>query len=142
MSLHQELSVLEVRTSGKGFFEINRKLQDWLEEFGADEGLLTIFIRHTSASLTIQENADPTVELDLMDALDRLAPHRTDYRHSSEGPDDMPSHIKGLLTQTQVAVPVQNGRMLFGTWQGLFVIEHRTAPHTRKIALHYLGTTL
>ena len=139
MELSQHLHSLEVQTTGKGFWEINRALMDWLHEIRADDGLLTLFIRHTSASLTIQENADPTVEQDLMDALDRLAPQRPDYRHSSEGPDDMPSHIKGLLTQTQLAIPVINGQMNLGTWQGLFVIEHRDKPNTRKLSLHYLG---
>ncbi len=141
MPLSQSLHSLDVHTTGKGLFEINQPLQGWLDLVRAKEGLLTLFIRHTSASLTVQENADPTVALDLVDALDGLAPERTDYRHSSEGPDDMPSHIKSMVTQTQLAVPVQDGRMVLGTWQGVFVIEHRTRPHKRKIALHYLGNT-
>ncbi len=141
MSLSQNLHTLDVRTTGKGFFEINHELQSWLDLVHAKDGLLTLFIRHTSASLTIQENADPTVALDLADVLDGIAPERSDYRHSSEGPDDMPSHIKSMVTQTQLAVPVQDGRMVLGTWQGVFVIEHRTQPHTRHIVLHYLGNS-
>ena len=140
MGLRQNLHTIEVATTGKGFFEINRQLVRWLEDISAHDGLLTLFIRHTSASLTIQENADPTVALDLMDALNGLAPQRSDYRHANEGPDDMPSHIKGLLTQTQLAIPVIQGQMVLGTWQGVFVIEHRTSPHNRKLALHYSGS--
>lgn len=139
MELSQNLHTLDVQTTGKGFFEINRQLAHWLEEISAQDGLLTLFIRHTSASLIIQENADPTVEHDLMDSLEGLAPQRSDYRHSSEGPDDMPSHIKSMLTQTSLAIPVNDGRLVLGTWQGVFVIEHRARPHTRHIALHYLG---
>ena len=139
MELGQHLHMLEVQTTGKGFFEINGQLAHWLEQLSAQNGLLTLFIRHTSASLSIQENADPTVALDLIDSLDGLAPQRPDYRHSNEGPDDMPSHIKSMLTQTSVAIPVIAGQLVLGTWQGVFVLEHRTQPHTRKVALHYLG---
>ncbi len=142
MALSQNLHTLDVHTDGKGLFEINQQLQSWLDLIYAKDGLLTMFIRHTSASLTVQENADPTVALDLVDALEGLAPERPDYRHCSEGPDDMPSHIKSMITQTQLAVPVQSGRMVLGTWQGVFVIEHRMRPHTRKVALHYLGDSI
>ncbi len=142
MPLSQNLHTINVPTTGKGLFEINLQLQSWLDRIQAKDGLLTIFIRHTSASLTVQENADPTVALDLVDALDGLAPERTDYRHCSEGPDDMPSHIKSMVTQTQLAVPVQEGQMALGTWQGVFVIEHRAMPHTREVALHYLGSSI
>ena len=142
MTLSQNLHTLDVRTDGKGLFEINRQLQSWLDLIHAKDGLLTLFIRHTSASLTVQENADPTVALDLVDALEGLAPERPDYRHCSEGPDDMPSHIKSMVTQTQLAVPVQGGQMVLGTWQGVFVIEHRVRPNTRKVALHYLGNSI
>ena len=139
MDLGQHLHTLGVQTTGKGFFEINRQLAHWLDEISAQDGLLTLFIRHTSASLVVQENADPTVQLDLADSLEGLAPQRSDYRHSSEGPDDMPSHIKSMLTQSNLAIPVNDGRLQLGTWQGVFVIEHRTRPHTRQVALHYLG---
>ncbi len=139
MTLRQNLHTLQVPTTGKGFFELNRQLGKWLDEVSAQDGLLTLLIRHTSAALTVQENADPTVMLDRADALHCFAPPRPDYRHASEGPDDMPSHIKSMLTQTQLAIPVKNGKMALGTWQGVFVIEHRTHPHTRQVALHYLG---
>lgn len=139
MMLRQDLHTLQVHTTGKGFFEINQPLANWLDEVKARDGLLTLFIRHTSASLIIQENADPTVLLDLAEALEAFAPQSPDYRHSSEGPDDMPSHIKGMLTQTSLAIPVQNGKMVLGTWQGVFVLENRAHAHARQIALHYLG---
>jgi secondary thiamine-phosphate synthase enzyme len=99
-----------------------------------------VFIRHTSASLTVQENADPDVLHDLERALDRLAPEHGPYRHRSEGPDDMPAHIKTMLTATSLAVPVCDGRLLLGTWQGLYVAEHRARPHRRDLVLHYIGT--
>jgi secondary thiamine-phosphate synthase enzyme len=140
MGRRQDLHRLNVQTSGKGFTEITGQLSYWLDNMQAQDGLLTLFIRHTSASLTIQENADHTVLIDLADSLEGLAPQRPDYRHSSEGPDDMPSHIKSLLTQTSLSIPVQEGQMVLGTWQGVFIIEHRARPHTRQIALHYLGT--
>jgi secondary thiamine-phosphate synthase enzyme len=133
---------LEIKTRGKGFVEINRQLAQWLEEQGASDGLLTIFIRHTSASLTIQENADPSVLHDLGAALEGFAPQGAHYLHSSEGPDDMPSHIKCMLTQTHLAIPVENGRMTLGTWQGVFVIEHRARPHNRRLALHFSGALI
>jgi len=137
--LRQRLHTLNIKTRGKGFVEINGRLIDWLRDIKAEDGLLTLFIRHTSASLIIQENADPDVLRDLADSLDGLAPQSAPYRHSDEGPDDMPAHIKGMLTQTHLAIPVMDGEMALGTWQGIFVIEHRTRPHTRKLALHYQG---
>jgi len=120
--------------------EFTSEAAAWLSEQGVDDGVLTLFIRHTSASLTIQENADPDVQADLIDALDTLAPQSSSYRHGCEGPDDMPAHIKSAITSTSLTVPVQSGRMLLGTWQGLYVIEHRTRPHARDIALHFLGS--
>ncbi len=140
MTLRQNQHEIEITTTGKGFFEINRQLARWLATIEAGTGLLTLFIRHTSASLIIQENADPAVLLDLGDALEKMAPQRPDYRHASEGPDDMPSHIKGMLTQTNLSIPVDNGRMGLGEWQGIFVAEHRSSPHTRRIILHYTGS--
>jgi len=112
----------------------------WLADNRADDGLLTVFLRHTSASLTIQENADPAVLADLADALARLAPESRSYRHDSEGPDDMPSHIKSMLTATSLSLPVLAGRMVLGTWQAVYLIEHRLAPHRREVLLHYVGT--
>ncbi len=139
-NLVQHLGRLRVKTSGPGFFDITRDVENWLSEICVHEGLLTVFIRHTSASLIIQENADPDVLYDLRNALERLAPEHLDYRHSMEGPDDMPAHIKSMLTQTSIGIPVENGRMVLGTWQGLYIAEHRAAPHHREVSLHYLGT--
>jgi secondary thiamine-phosphate synthase enzyme len=135
----QASHVLTVATRGKGFTEITRELARWLDGFGAEDGLLTVFIRHTSASLTIQENADPNVRVDLLDALDTLAPEGVDYAHQEEGPDDMPSHIKSMLTSTSLGIPVKDGRMTLGTWQGVYVIEHRAASHQRNIVLSFVG---
>ena len=131
---------LRVRTTGPGFTEITREVCAWLDEIGAGEGLLTLFIAHTSASLTIQENADVDVRLDLRDALNGLAPQGTHYRHGSEGPDDMPAHIKAMLTSVSLSIPVIEGRTALGTWQGIYVIEHRERAHERKVELHFIGT--
>jgi secondary thiamine-phosphate synthase enzyme len=131
---------LRVRTTGPGFTEITREVCAWLGEIGAGEGLLTLFIAHTSASLTIQENADLDVRLDLRDALDGLVPQGTHYRHGSEGPDDMPAHIKAMLTSVSLSIPVIEGRTALGTWQGIYVIEHRERSHERKVELHFIGT--
>jgi secondary thiamine-phosphate synthase enzyme len=137
--LEQAITTLTVKTRGPGMIEFTTETAAWLAGESARDGILNVFIRHTSASLTIQENADRDVQSDLIDALDGLAPVRQGYRHNSEGPDDMPAHIKAAITSTSLSVPVQNGRMLLGTWQGLYVIEHRAQPHTRNVALHFLG---
>jgi secondary thiamine-phosphate synthase enzyme len=130
---------LTIQTPGRGFTDITRDVADWLGATGASEGLLTLFIRHTSASLTIQENADPDVLRDLIDALEGLAPRDASYRHDIEGPDDMPAHIASMLTSTSLSVPVSAGRMLLGTWQALYLIEHRDRPHSREVVLQYVG---
>jgi secondary thiamine-phosphate synthase enzyme len=132
---------LTVETRGPGFTDITPRVAAWLGDIGARQGLLTVFIRHTSASLTIQENADPDVLADLTAALRRLAPEDAPYRHTTEGPDDMPAHIKTMLTATSLAIPVDGGRCVLGTWQGLYVVEHRARPHNREVVLHYIGTT-
>lgn len=134
--------MLQVETSGTGMVEITRRVSDWLDESGAADGLLTLFIRHTSASLTIQENADPDVVTDLVAALERLAPVDAPYRHRAEGPDDMPAHIKASLTATSLSVPVANGRMMLGTWQGIYLWEHRARRHRRSVALTFIGSTV
>ena len=139
-ALTQAFHSLSVATTGPGLYDFTTKVRDWLGSIGAADGLLTIFIRHTSASLLIQENADPDVHTDLIDALDQLAPRNRDYVHRVEGPDDMPAHIKSALTATSLAVPVRNGELLLGTWQGIYVTEHRDRPHRREVVLHYLGT--
>lgn len=130
---------LEVATKGKGFVEITGELARWLESVAALDGLLTLFVSHTSASLTIQENADPNVRRDLADALELLAPEDRDYAHHEEGPDDMPSHIKAMLTAVSIGIPVNDGRMTLGTWQGVYLIEHRASPHRRSIVLSFIG---
>jgi secondary thiamine-phosphate synthase enzyme len=132
---------LTVATGGKGFTEITGELARWLSTIAAEDGLLTVFMRHTSASLTIQENADPNVRVDLLDALEALAPEHKTYAHQEEGPDDMPSHIKSMLTSTSLGIPVKDGRMTLGTWQGIYVIEHRTSPHRRTVVLNFVGHT-
>jgi secondary thiamine-phosphate synthase enzyme len=130
---------LTVETKGKGFTEITRELSRWLDGLAADNGLLTAFICHTSASLLIQENADPNVRRDLLDILEALAPEGRPYAHEEEGSDDMPSHIKAMLTAVSLSIPVIAGSMVLGTWQGVYVIEHRVAPHRRAIALNFIG---
>ena len=111
----------------------------FLSEEDATSGLLTVFVRHTSASLTIQENADPNVRVDLLDALEALAPEGADYAHQEEGPDDMPSHIKAMLTAVSLGIPVIDGKMTLGTWQGVYLIEHRARPHERQVVLSFIG---
>jgi secondary thiamine-phosphate synthase enzyme len=135
----QASHTLEVATRGKGFVEITDELARWLESVAGENGLLTVFVSHTSASLTIQENADPNVRRDLADALDLLAPEDRNYAHQEEGPDDMPSHIKSMLTCVSLGIPVKDGRMALGTWQGVYLIEHRASPHRRSIALSFIG---
>jgi secondary thiamine-phosphate synthase enzyme len=131
---------IAVATRGKGLYEITRQVAEWVAETKVSTGLLTAFIRHTSASLVVQENADPDVVADLAEFFGRLVRESdTWYRHDAEGPDDMTSHIRSALTQTSVAIPVVAGRLAFGTWQGLFVFEHRAAAHQRLVALHLMG---
>jgi secondary thiamine-phosphate synthase enzyme len=131
---------LTVETRGQGFTEITEAVARWAAGTGIRHGLLTAFCRHTSASLTIQENADPDVRTDLLAALDRLAPRTAPYVHTLEGPDDMPAHIRTMLTGAAVAIPVTDGRLALGTWQGLYLVEHRDRPHRREVILHLLGT--
>ncbi|HUU65710.1 MAG TPA: secondary thiamine-phosphate synthase enzyme YjbQ [Methyloceanibacter sp.] len=137
--LVQASHALTIPTRGKGFVEITAALAAWLDGLGADDGLLTVFVAHTSASLTIQENADPNVRRDLLDALECLAPENRAYAHHEEGPDDMPSHIKAMVTSVSLSIPVQGGAMTLGTWQGVYLIEHRSAPHQRRVALNFIG---
>ncbi len=138
-SIAQANHALVAHTRGQGFTEVTAQVKEWLEEIGAVNGLVTIFIAHTSASLTIQENADPDVRFDLKAALDRLAPESASYRHFLEGPDDMPAHIKAMLTSVNLSIPVVEGRMALGAWQGIYVVEHRSQPHERKLELHFIG---
>jgi secondary thiamine-phosphate synthase enzyme len=131
---------LAVETGGEGFIEITRELASFLEQSGAGEGALLVFLRHTSASLTIQENAAPDVQADLTTALRRLAPDDGPWVHTVEGPDDMPGHVKAMLTGVSLHVPVQGGKLALGTWQGVYVVEHRRRPHRRELMLHFIGT--
>ena len=140
MQMHQHLETLEIETPGRAMIDISSEIGRRLNATGVCDGLLTVFIRHTSASLAIQENADPDVQHDLLMALDRLAPETLPYEHRIEGPDDMPAHVKSVLTGASLQVPVKNGRTMLGTWQGIYVVEHRARPHLRQIVLHFLGT--
>jgi secondary thiamine-phosphate synthase enzyme len=131
---------LQTPTRGKGLYEITAPIANWLGETGAQSGLLTVFVQHTSASLTIQENADPDVIHDLNTFFTRLVPEDNRlYRHTCEGPDDMPAHIRAALTLTQLSIPVERGRMTLGTWQGVYLFEHRAAPHRRSVVLHLIA---
>jgi secondary thiamine-phosphate synthase enzyme len=127
-------------TRGKGLYPFTRQVEDWLGKQGIANGLLTAFIQHTSCSLVIQENADPDVTLDMRDFFEQLVPEESEnFRHTTEGPDDMTSHIRSALTQTSLTIPVISGRMALGTWQGLYVFEHRSRPHQRRVVLHLMG---
>lgn len=132
---------LAIQTAGQGLYEVTREVAGWVEAQGIVDGLLTLFCRHTSASLTIQENADPDVMRDLESFFNKLVPEDPRlYRHTIEGPDDMPAHIKSALTNVQLSIPVSGGRMALGTWQGIFLFEHRAHAHDRSIALHLIGS--
>ena len=138
--MKQFTHALTISTRGKGLYDFTRHVTRWLDGLPVSTGLLTIFIQHTSASLTIQENADPDVILDLNDFFNRLAPEDNRlYRHTAEGPDDMPAHIRAALTPVQLSIPVIAGKMALGIWQGLYVFEHRAMPTSRGIALHVIG---
>jgi secondary thiamine-phosphate synthase enzyme len=131
---------LVVETDGEGFSEITRELVHFLEQSRAGEGALLLYLRHTSASLTIQENADPDVQTDLITALRRLAPDEGPWVHTVEGPDDMPGHVKAMLTGVSLHIPVRGGAPTLGTWQGVYVVEHRRRPHRRQLVLQFIGT--
>ncbi len=130
---------LWVETTGPGLLDITRDIEAWVKSQSIVDGLLTTFIQHTSASLVIQENADPDVLKDLMDFFSQVAPEIAPYRHRSEGADDMPAHIKSALTQTHLSIPIVAGSLALGTWQGIYLFEHRAQPHRRQIALHLIG---
>ena len=130
---------LNVATSGEGFVDITREAARFLDRIGARDGTLFLFIRHTSASLVIQENADPDVQIDLVRALNRLAPADAGWVHDTEGSDDMPAHVKSMLNGVSLHIPVTDGRMALGTWQGIYVAEHRAQPHRREVVLQFLG---
>ena len=138
--MRQAQGELTIPTRGKGLYEITREVRQWVAKQGIGSGLLTVFLQHTSASLLIQENADPDVRRDLLEYFERLVPENTPwFRHTLEGPDDMPSHIRAALTAVTLSIPVRAGAAALGTWQGIYVFEHRTAPEKRHIVLHLLG---
>ena len=137
--MRQSSRLLPIRAEGPGLREFTREVRDFVAESGISSGLLTIFCRHTSASLLIQENAAPAARRDLERFFARLAPEDEGYEHNDEGPDDMPAHLRSALTQAQLSVPVIHGRLALGIWQGIFLVEHRRHPPQREIALHILG---
>ncbi len=138
--MHQVFHEISVSTRGKGLYAFTPQVCAWVQETGIDQGLLTLYIRHTSASLLIQENDDPTVQTDLERFLSRLVPEGDPiYEHTLEGADDMPAHVRAALTQTHLAIPVADGTPLLGTWQGIYVFEHRRGAQTRSVVLHLLG---
>ena len=133
-------TTLTVATHGKGLYPFTRLVDDWVAKLNMSEGLVTLFVQHTSCSLVIQENADPDVMLDLRDFFERLVPEdEKGYRHTAEGPDDMTSHIRSALTQTSLSIPLLSGRLALGTWQGLYLFEHRSHPHQRRVVLQVIG---
>jgi len=137
--MRQSSTILTIQTSGQGLVEITREVTCWVSDQGIGDGLLTIFCRHTSASLLIQENAAPEVREDLQQFFSHIAPESAGYAHNDEGPDDMPAHLRTALTQVQLSVPLRGERLVLGTWQGIYLFEHRRRPHRREIALHLLG---
>jgi len=131
---------LTVETRGQGFTEITGDVAGFLQQVGAQDGVLLAYLRHTSASLVIQENADPDVQTDLVTALDRVAPANAGWVHDAEGPDDMPAHVKAMLNGVSLHVPVTGGALAFGTWQGIYLAEHRARPHRREVLLQFIGS--
>ena len=138
--MRQTVREFALRTQGKGVYEFTNEVVEWVDAQKFSSGLLTLFCRHTSASLVIQENADRDVQVDLVSAFERLVPEgRGLYTHTAEGPDDMPAHIRSVLTGVQLSIPLMGGRLALGTWQGICLFEHRDAPHRRTVAAHLLG---
>lgn len=138
--LQQNRTTLEIPTRGRGLVEITRPVAEWVAATGLREGLLTLFVRHTSASLVVQENADPDVRADLDRFFARLVPDGDSlFRHQDEGPDDMPAHVRAALTAVQLSIPLAEGHLVLGTWQGIYLWEHRLRPHRREVVLHLLA---
>jgi secondary thiamine-phosphate synthase enzyme len=137
--MRQALGMLAIDTRGKGLLEITERVSGWVAEQGLADGLLTIFCRHTSASLVIQENAAPAVRRDMEAYFERIAPEDAVYEHDDEGPDDMPAHLRTALTGVQLTIPLIDGALALGTWQGIYLFEHRRQPHRRSLALHLIG---
>ena len=137
--MRQSNTTLEVSTTGRSLIEITREVVRWAADQQIDTGMLTVFCRHTSASLLIQENAAREVRSDILDWLDRVAPEDGGWAHDDEGPDDMPAHLKAILTGVSLSIPVVNGQLALGTWQGVYLAEHRARPHRRQVVLHLIG---
>jgi secondary thiamine-phosphate synthase enzyme len=138
--MRQATTILSIDTHGQGLIEFTLPVSAWVREQGMDEGLLTLFCRHTSASLIIQENAAPEVKTDILAYFARIAPEDARaYAHDDEGPDDMPAHLRAILTGIHLSIPLIGGRLMLGTWQGIYLFEHRRAPHRRQVALHLTG---
>ncbi|MGC1895903.1 MAG: secondary thiamine-phosphate synthase enzyme YjbQ [Pseudolabrys sp.] len=133
-------ATLRIDTRGTGCIDITDNAVNFIEDIRAGEGALLIYLRHTSASLTIQENADPDVQVDLITALDRLAPENVDWIHDAEGPDDMPAHVKAMLNGVSLHVPLTGGKLALGTWQAIYLIEHRRNPHSREVMFQFIGS--
>jgi len=133
-------ATLRIETPGVGFTDMTENAASFIRQAGAADGVLLVFLRHTSASLTIQENADPDVQSDLTAALDQLAPENTSWIHDVEGPDDMPAHVKAMLNGVSLHVPVMDGKLALGTWQGIYLVEHRRRPHTREVVFQFTGS--
>ncbi|SFN77200.1 secondary thiamine-phosphate synthase enzyme YjbQ [Sphingomonas sp. OK281] len=137
--MRQATTILTIDTTRQGLVDVTDKIARWTRDQRISEGLLTVFCRHTSASLLIQENAAPEVRTDLESYFARIAPESHDYEHDDEGPDDMPAHLRTALTQVQLSIPLIDGRLALGTWQGIYLFEHRRRPHRRTLALHVIG---
>ena len=137
--MHQATTLLTIDTRRQGLVDVTDEIRSWLEDLRLGEGLLTVFCRHTSASLLIQENAAPEVRSDLEAYFARIAPESREYAHDDEGPDDMPAHLRTALTQVQLSIPVMDGQLALGTWQGIYLFEHRRRPQRRQLVLHVIG---
>lgn len=137
--MRQEAAEIEVSTTGPGLWDITREVADALHQTGLKEGVATLLVQHTSASLVVQENADPAVQRDLVRFFEKIAPMMDGYEHDAEGPDDMPAHIKSALTSVSLSLPFTSGRLALGVWQGVYLFEHRTSPHRRRVRLHFIG---
>jgi secondary thiamine-phosphate synthase enzyme len=137
--MRQAVHRLTIESKGRGLIEFTSQVLRWLASEKFSTGLLTVYCRHTSASLLIQENADPDVQTDLQNYFEKIAPESNEYIHSAEGPDDMPAHLRAALTQTSLSIPIVDGRPVLGTWQGIYLFEHRARPHDREIVLHVVG---
>jgi len=139
-ALRQAIATVTLHTGGRGLYDFTDRVRDWVREVGIRDGLLTVFVRHTSASLLVQENADPEVQRDLERFFERLVPDGDPvFEHTAEGADDMPAHVRAALTQTQLGIPVAGGKPALGTWQGVYLYEHRRAGHRREVVLHLIG---